>query len=74
MHTMHDSGENAMNRTVNGFWSGGYSGTDACTTDGGGQCTLISPLIRIRRPSVTFAVDGLTHAALPYELADSANL
>ena len=60
--------------TVSGSWSGGYSDAATCTTDGNGQCSLTTGEIGGKsKTSVTFTVDGVTHATLTYQAADNAD-
>lgn len=70
--TVHDATHSAVSgATVNGTWSGGTSGSDSCTTDSSGLCSLTSSNINNSQPGVTFAVTGVTHASLSYD--SSAN-
>jgi len=72
--TVHDASHNLLaDATVSGTWIGGYSGTDSCTTDSSGQCSVISGSIPKRNGSVTFTVDGVTHATLSYEYEPADN-
>lgn len=70
--TVHDGAENIVtNATVTGSWSGGTSGSDSCTTDGSGQCTVTSDSMPKRNGSATFTVDSVSHSSLTYD--SSAN-
>ena len=67
--TVHDAGYNSVaDAEVSGSWSGGYSGSASCTTDGTGQCSVTSGEIQQQNGSVTFTVDvgGVTHETLFY--------
>jgi len=67
--TVHDAGHNPVaDAAVSGSWSGGYSGPASCTTDGAGQCSVVSGAIHENTGSVTFTVDvgGVTHETLFY--------
>jgi serine protease AprX len=59
------------NATVSGSWSGGYSGSASCTTNGNGQCSVTTGNISKTKGSVTFTVNNVTHATLTYQ--SSAN-
>ena len=70
--TVHDANHNPVaNATVNGTWSDPASGSDSCTTDASGTCTMSSAKLRSRTSSVTFTVDDVTHATLTYDPADN---
>jgi PKD repeat protein len=70
--TVHDQAENpVLEATVTGAWSGGVAGSGTCLTDATGTCSVLSDKIGQSEPSVTFTLDSLSHAALPY--APSAN-
>jgi hypothetical protein len=47
--------------TVTGVWSGGFSGTASCTTNGNGRCSVTSGNIRLRDTSATFTVTNVTN-------------
>ncbi|MDX1665531.1 MAG: Ig-like domain-containing protein [Candidatus Promineifilaceae bacterium] len=61
------SGSPVADATVSGSWSNGASGSASCTTDTTGWCTVSLSGIYKRTSSVTFTVDGVTHAALTYD-------
>jgi PKD repeat protein len=68
--TVHDQDHNPVaGATISGTWSGGASGSGSCLTGAGGACSILSPKIATAQPSITFAVDGVTHPSLPYEPA-----
>ena len=70
--TVHDVNHNPVaNATVDGSWSDPASGSDSCTTDASGTCTMSSAKLRSRTGSVTFTVDDVTHATLTYDPADN---
>ncbi len=70
--TIHDASHNAVNNaTVYGTWSGGYSGSDQCTTNASGQCTVQTGNVSKKAASVTFTVDNVTHATYTYQSADN---
>ncbi len=67
--TVHDASDNPLDgATVDGTWSGGYSGTASCTTSGG-QCQVTSGSIRKKIKNVTFTVNTITHNPLTYDSA-----
>jgi len=69
---VHDADHNLVtDATVSGTWSGGYSGSSECTTDGNGQCSVSSGNIWRWNDSTTFTVDNVTHATLTYQPADN---
>jgi len=69
---VHDANHNLVtDATVSGTWSGGYSGSSECTTDGNGQCSVSSGNIWRWNDSTTFTVDNVTHATLTYQPADN---
>lgn len=53
--------------TVTGSWSGGYSGSRSCTTDGTGRCQVATGNIARRSTSVTFTVTGATKTGTVYQ-------
>lgn len=55
---------------MSGTWSGGYSGSSACTTGAGGQCMVTSGTISKRKNSVTFAVTNIT-GTLTYQASSN---
>jgi hypothetical protein len=42
-------------------------GSDSCTTDGSGQCSIDKSNINMNSTSATFTVDSVTHASNVYE-------
>jgi PKD repeat protein len=68
---VHDDSHNPVaNATVDGSWSGSY-GSGSCLTDASGQCSVSSDKLDNADNSVSFTVDGVTHASLTYEPADN---
>ena len=55
--------------TVSGEWTGGVTGS--CTTDSDGTCTVTSPEVKKNKPSVTFAVENVTHDGFGYDAASN---
>jgi PKD repeat protein len=67
---VHDPDEGPVEgATVQGTWSGGASGSGSCLTGADGTCTVLSVKIAIAQQTVSFAVDGVAHATLPYQPA-----
>ena len=65
--TVHDAGDSPLaNATVSGDWSGGASGSDSCTTDGNGQCSVSKNNIKGNQSSVTFTVTSVTEGTHTY--------
>ena len=50
---------------------GGATGGAECTTDGGGQCSVVKGNLKFDEASVTFTVDSVTAAG--YSYAPAAN-
>jgi subtilisin len=70
--TIRDStGALVSGATVTGSWSGGASGSDSCTTNGTGTCTVSVSGILKRTGSVTWTVSDVTH--LEFEYAPGSN-
>lgn len=68
--TVHDANHNPVaNVTVSGSWSGGATGTASCTTNSSGQCSVSKNLNKSKVSSVTYTVNGMTHATLTYNAA-----
>jgi serine protease AprX len=67
--TVHEGGHNPLSgATVSGVWSGGYSGSGSCTTNGGGACSVASgQMKRNQTSSVTFTVSNVTHSTAVYD-------
>ena len=57
--------------TVSGTWSGGYSGTGACTTGSNGLCQVKTGTISKKNASVTFTVSGAAKTSYVYQAADN---
>jgi hypothetical protein len=55
------------NATVDGTWSGAYSGNGSCLTDASGRCSVGTDKMDNTNSSVTFTVDSVTHASLTYD-------
>ena len=69
---VHDANHNPVSdATVSGSWSGGYSGSDQCTTNGSGRCSISTGFIWRGNSSTTFTVDDVTHSAFTYQPADN---
>jgi serine protease AprX len=67
--TVHDSGHNPVaNVTVTGDWTGASfnGGSNTCTTDGSGQCSVSTGNIK-NDPSVTYTVTDLTGTGYTYD-------
>ena len=62
-----ENGDPVTNATVSGDWSGGYTSTAVCTTDGSGVCSVTSGQIRNKYKDATFMVANVTHATLTYD-------
>jgi thermitase len=58
------------NATVSGSWSDGL-GAGSCTTDASGLCNVTSGKILNTQLSVTFAIEGVSHATLTYQPGDN---
>jgi PKD repeat protein len=70
--TVHDQNEIPLaNAVVAGTWSAGATGGAECTTDGGGQCSVVKGNLKSDVTSVTFTVDGVTLSGYGY--APAAN-
>ena len=70
--TVHDVNHNPVaNASVSGVWSGGFSGSAACTTDSSVQCTVSKRSLKSSRPSITFTIGNVTQGALTYNPADN---
>jgi len=69
---VHDNvGSPVQGATVSGTWVAGASGTDSCTTDVSGTCTVVSGQVSKNVSPITFRVDDVTHATLTYAAADN---
>jgi hypothetical protein len=70
--TVHDANHNPVaDATVEGTWTGGFSGSGSCTTGSDGQCSISTGNIWRGQASTTFSVDNLTHATFTYLAADN---
>ena len=70
--TVHDSNDDIIaDVKISGTWSGGASGNDACFSDLNGRCSETSPPISNSNETVTFTVDSVSHATLPYDPSTS---
>ena len=68
--TVHDATHNpVVSSTVNGSWSGGYSGSASCITDSTGRCSVTTGAINSKTSSATFTVNTVSHATLTYQSA-----
>jgi hypothetical protein len=61
-----NNGSPVSSAAVSGAWSNGYTGSANCTTNGSGTCTVSTGNIHNRVGSVTFTVNGITHATLTF--------
>jgi hypothetical protein len=69
-----DNTNNAIsNVTISGNWSGGYSGSAACITNGAGYCSISSGQIRNRNNNATFTVSNISHWQLSYSPSDNSD-
>jgi hypothetical protein len=69
---VHDADHNPVSdATVEGDWTGGYSGGAQCTTGGDGTCHVDSGRIWRRQSNATFAVSNV--AAFGYTYASASN-
>jgi len=69
--TVHDANHNAVpGVTVEGTWSGSYSGTGSCITDGNGQCPIESGNIRSTSPT-GFTVNSLSASGYTYQASSN---
>ncbi|MGD8793087.1 MAG: PKD domain-containing protein [Anaerolineae bacterium] len=66
--TVHDAQHGPVgDATVSGTWLNGASGSGACTTSAGGQCTITLAGIHVKVESVDFRVDSLDHSTYTYD-------
>lgn len=64
---IHDAAEAALSgAAVSGRWSGGYSGTGACTSDSVGRCSVTTGNIHVKKGTATFTVTGVSHPTSVY--------
>ncbi len=66
-----DSHTAVSGATVNGTWSGGFSGSGSCTTSSSGTCSLSSGNMNTTSPNVTFTVTSVTHGSYVYNAANN---
>jgi hypothetical protein len=70
--TVHDSSEGVVSGAlVSGNWSGGATGSDSCTTDASGQCSVTMSSIKKNVPSVTWTVTHVSSGAGAYVAGDN---
>ncbi len=62
------NGAAVANATVSGVWSGSYTGSSSCLTDGTGWCTTSTANIKDAAPA-TFTVSGITATGYYYDAA-----
>lgn len=67
------AGDPVGNATVDGTWSGGYSGAASATTDSSGQAVVTSGNIRKNTDSTSWTVDSITHSSLTYDSTDNTD-
>ena len=63
------SGNPISNATVTGTWTGGYSGSAACTTDASGICGVNTGNIKTDFALVDFTVENIAHPSGSYDPA-----
>jgi PKD repeat protein len=54
---------------VTGSWSGGFTGSDTCTTNSSGYCSVATDQILKKNPSVIFSIEDISHNTLAYNQA-----
>jgi serine protease AprX len=59
--------------SVSGAWSGGYTGSAACTTAADGTCSLATNAISVKNATATFSVSDVTHTSFAYEPASNTD-
>jgi subtilisin family serine protease len=70
--SVHDSAHNPISlATVAGSWSDGASGDASCETGTNGTCEITKANLKGNLSSVTFTVNGISHATLAYNPADN---
>ena len=63
-----DSSESPQpNATVTGSWSQGASGSNSCTTNAQGSCTIIKNNIRRNSANASFTINSVTHPMVIYD-------
>ena len=69
--TLHNSSHNPVSgATISYSWSGGFSGTDTCVTNGSGQCpTVTTGGIKKKNGTATLTVTDIVHGSLSYTSA-----
>ncbi|MFH1559849.1 MAG: hypothetical protein ABID84_00320 [Chloroflexota bacterium] len=66
--TVDDANHNpVVNATVSGTWDAGAGGSNSCSTDTGGQCSVNRSTIPRNINQVTFTVNDVTHPTLQYD-------
>lgn len=69
---VHDASENpVVGATVSGSWSGGISGSDNCTTDAAGRCSITKTSIKSNLSGVMFAITNVVQGSSVYQPADN---
>lgn len=69
---VHDADHDpVVNATISGSWSGGYSSSASCTTDGSGQCSVTTGVISTKKSGVTFTVNSVSHGTFTYQPSDN---
>ena len=68
-----DNGAPVSGAAVAGNWGNGASGSNSCTTDGSGQCTITKTRLKGNASPVTFSVSGIDSADLTYASGDNAD-
>jgi subtilisin family serine protease len=69
---VHDSSHSPVSGvTVTGEWSGGYSGTSTCTTDGSGRCQVSTGGISKKQGTVMFSVSDAARAGYTYNASSN---
>lgn len=65
--SVHDANHNPLSgATIDGAWSGGYSGADQCITGSDGSCAVTTGNIRRKDANVAFTVNDVTLSAFQY--------
>jgi hypothetical protein len=69
---VHDSSETPVSGAlVSGNWSGGATGSDSCTTDASGQCSVTISGLKKNVSSVTWTVSNVSSGAGAYVAGDN---
>jgi hypothetical protein len=70
--TVHDDRHQPVTGAMaSGTWSGGIAGTSGCTTDGSGECQVLTEDIHSKVSSVLFTIDSVSHTSLTYHSSDN---